>query len=120
MRTLHVKVAGVTYEGRQEYLAKLIGNEPVRLIPEPENPHDSNAIAVHIAIGDKVLHCGFIPRELAAEIAPVMEGESIDAKIEAVTGGFELSDGSTAAYGLRLIVVIPEVDDHDFINEPFG
>ena len=127
MRTLHCRVAGVTYEGRQEHLARLLGNEPVRLVPEPTNKYDPNAIAVHIAVPisidrqaadpngishvvpeTEVLHCGYIPRELAAEIAPVMEGESFDCRIEEVTGGFELFNGGTAAYGLRLVVQLPD------------
>lgn len=111
MRTLHnVKVSGVTYEGRQEHLAKLEGNEPVRLVPEPTNAYDPNAIAVMIAVKGDVLHCGYIPKELAAQIAPVMEGESFDCSIEAVTGGFELSNGDFAAYGLRLKVELPDVE----------
>lgn len=109
MRTLHVKVAGVTYEGRQAYLARLTGKEFVRLIPEPENPYDANAIAVHIASEGKILHCGYIPRELAKDIAPLMEGESFDCSIESVTGGFEFDNGEIAAYGLRLIVQLPDV-----------
>lgn len=111
MRTLHVKVAGVTYEGRQAYLAKLSGNEPVRLVPEPENKFDANAIAVHIAKMGMVLHCGYIPKEIAKDISPLMEGESFDCKIEAVTGGFEISEDNFAAFGLRLIVQMPEVED---------
>jgi hypothetical protein len=108
MRTLHVKVAGVTYEGRQAYLAKLNGKEPVRLIPEPDNPYDPNAIAVHVAADGQIYHCGYIPRELAKDIAPLLEGESIDCNIEAITGGFELWNGDTAAYGLRLQVQLPD------------
>lgn len=111
MRTLHIKVAGVSFEGRQAYLAQLTGNEPVRLVPEPKNPFDSNAIAVHVALGGKVMHCGYIPREMAAQIAPLMEGESFDCAIEAVTGGFRLSDGEIAGYGLRLIVQLPDAEE---------
>ncbi len=111
MRTLHIKVAGTTFEGRQTYLERLTGKEPVRLVPEPENPYDPNAIAVHIAIEGNVRHCGFIPREMAAEIAPLLEGESIDCNIEAVTGGFITYDGSQAAYGLRLQIQLPDAKD---------
>lgn len=108
MRTLHVKVVGVSYEGRQAHLARLVGNEPVRLVPEPTNKYDPNAIAVHIAVGGEVLHCGYIPREIAAEIAPLMDGESFDCQISEVLGGFELFNGDTAAYGLRLVVQLPD------------
>ena len=111
MRTLHnIRVAGVTYEGRQEYLSRLTGEEPVRLVPEPENQYDNNAIAVYIATKDGVKHCGYIPKELAAQIAPVMDNEAFMASIEAITGGFEMYNGDTAAYGLRIAVELPDIE----------
>jgi hypothetical protein len=36
---------------------------------EPGNPHDANAIAVHAG----GVHVGFVPRELAAELAPELD-----------------------------------------------
>jgi hypothetical protein len=36
---------------------------------EPGNPHDANAIAVHAG----GVHVGFVPRELAAEVAPELD-----------------------------------------------
>jgi hypothetical protein len=141
MRALHnIRVAGVTYENRQSHLAKLTGNEPVRLIPEPTNEYDPNAIAVHIAVKEDhlvemiengeitdtvhndalqtvVRHCGYIPRELAKDIAPFLDGESLDCSIEQVIGGFLLENGDIATYGLRLLVVLPEADDHAYIND---
>ncbi|HEY5901539.1 MAG TPA: HIRAN domain-containing protein, partial [Anaerolineales bacterium] len=75
MKHLIVKVAGVTFEGRQEHLRRLRGHEPVRIVPEPENSYDPNALAVHIALDDQtVVHVGYVPRELAAEIAPLLDG----------------------------------------------
>lgn len=115
MRTLYTKVAGVTYENRQEHLARLHGNEAVRLLPEPTNKYDANAIAVQIAMppeaGGEVLHCGYVPKEIAAQIAPLMEGEAFMCEIEDITGGFELSDGTTAALGLRLKIELPDNED---------
>lgn len=102
MKSVVAKVAGVTYEGRQSIIAKLKGEEPVKLEPEPENPHDENAIAVWVATSEGPQHVGYIPRYLAAEIAPHLEGESLITKIHEITGGFELANGETAAYGLRL------------------
>lgn len=113
MRTLHVKVSGVTFDNRQEYLERLIGDEPVRLMPEPTNKYDPNAIAVQIAVDGDVLHCGYIPKEIAAKIAPLMDGESFMASIEAITGGFEIDHGEYAAYGLRLKVELPDENIHD-------
>ena len=48
-RTLVSKVAGVTYEGRQDIIAKLSGAEPCRIVPEPDNKYDPSALAVHVA-----------------------------------------------------------------------
>ena len=108
MRILHFRVAGVTFEGRQSVLARLRGNEPIRLEPEPTNAYDKNAIAVKVALDDGVYHCGYVPCEIAAQVAPLMEGEPFMCEIEDISGGFELSNGDTAAYGLKLKVELPE------------
>jgi hypothetical protein len=42
----HAKVAGVTYDNRQAAIAKLVALETLDLVPEPDNPHDPNAIKV--------------------------------------------------------------------------
>lgn len=105
------KVAGVTYEGRQDHIRQMKGNEPVRIVPEPENPHDPNALAVHVALKiGKVVHVGYIPRDLAAKVAPYLEGESVMARIIEVTGGFTTWGGNTASYGLRLEIEVPVED----------
>jgi len=106
-KILTCKVAGVTFEGRQEYLAKLCLSDPCQIVPEPENPYDPNALAVHIAHEGEVFHVGFIPRQLAAEIAPHLEGEKVMAKILEITGGFETRDGGRASLGLLIRVEIP-------------
>jgi hypothetical protein len=107
-RTIICKVAGVTYEGRQNTIAALRGDEPCRIVPEPTNPYDPNALAVHVATADGVKHVGFIPRHLAKDIAPLLEGEAVMVQIYSITGGFELSDGDTAAYGLQVVVELPQ------------
>ena len=110
-RVLNCKVAGVSYEGRQNIIAALRGNEPCRIVPEPTNPYDPNALAVHIAVSGRVLHAGFVPKWLAAEIAPHLEGETVMAEIAEITGGFEINDGEIAAYGLRVRIEIPDETD---------
>jgi hypothetical protein len=89
-RTIYIKVAGVTYEGRQAHLARLRGDEPCRIIPEPENAFDPNALAVHVVIEGEIKHVGYVPRDLAAEIAPLLEGESLMVKIAEIRGGGQL------------------------------
>lgn len=100
MYSRYFKVAGVSFEGRQQHLARVSVGDPARIIPEPENSHDPNALAVHIAVDNEVLHCGYVPRELAAEIAPMLDGEAVDVRVHEITGGFEQWDGSLAHRGL--------------------
>ena len=111
-RTIISKVAGVTYESRQETIAKLKGDEPCRIVPEPDNPWDANALAVHVAVAPgEIKHVGFIPRDLAAQIAPFLEGEQIDVELLKVIGGFETRDGEHAALGLLIQIVVPGMYD---------
>jgi hypothetical protein len=70
-RGLHV--AGVAGAGRHHAAAlasdAAAPGQPLELRRDPGNPHDANAIAVH-AGGEQL---GFVPRELAAEIAPALD-----------------------------------------------
>lgn len=111
-RVLNTKIAGVTFENRQALIAQLTGREPCRLVPEPTNPYDENAIAVMVAIAmGSVWHIGYIPKELAAQVAPFLDGEALMCSIAEITGGFELNDGDTAAFGVRLRIELPGLDE---------
>lgn len=111
MKHLDVKVAGVTYENRQAILAGLAGGEPCQIVPEPDNPYDKNALAVHVATSAGVVHIGYIPKSIAAEIAPYLEGETVMCDRLEITGGFEISEHEIANYGARLRVSIPDAAD---------
>lgn len=103
------KVSGVSFEGRQAIIDKMTGREPIRLIPDPENPYDKNAIGVWTVLADGAKHqIGFVPRDLAAKIAPLIDGEQVMARLVALTGGFETWSGETAALGLRIELEVPE------------
>ena len=107
IKVLNVAVVGVTFEGRQQYIKKMHGDEPVRLEPEPLNPYDPNAIAVMVAFPDAIHQIGYLPKDVAAMVAPHLDGESLMCNIAELTGGFELRDGQIAAFGVRLHVEIP-------------
>ena len=66
-----IKLVGVTVEDAQENIKKFgcrdIGS--FRLVREPENPHDPNAIRVEVA--GKYL--GHIPKDKAKELSPQMD-----------------------------------------------
>ena len=107
-----VKVAGVTFEGRQGIISMLTGKEPVKIVPEPDNQYDPNALAVWVNRGGELARVGYVPRDLAATFAPLLEGEGILGKIFEITGGFEKWDGSRASYGLIVEFEIPDTEWH--------
>lgn len=66
----YTKVAGVIYpnrdgSSRQEIISRCQQCEQVDLIPEPDNPVDSNAIAVIRENGEQI---GYLPRDLAKDV----------------------------------------------------
>lgn len=92
----HFRVAGVTfipgYPGNLHRLRAAGANGdpgaerfPVVLIPNPENPHDPNAIEVHVpALGDHGM-VGHLPRDLAARATQrLRNGETLQAEVVAV------------------------------------
>lgn len=93
------KVAGVTFENRQIPLANAaqIGISQLILMRDKYNPYDSNAIKVIACIGPKAEHIGFVPRTLAAEIAPLM-----DAGTYVNITGWQLYGGGTYPIGLSV------------------
>jgi single-stranded-DNA-specific exonuclease len=79
----HTKIAGVSFEGRQDVIAGLRAGAALELRREPENPHDPNAIAVHYGN----LQLGFFNRQLAAHLAPVIDGGTrYRARVASLTG----------------------------------
>lgn len=69
MEPIEIKVAGVTFEGRQEILKGLGGKAHLaRLVPEPGNKYDPNAIAVECSAG-KV---GYVPKAIAGDLKPLL------------------------------------------------
>lgn len=103
-RTIVTKVAGVTHDGRQDTIALMTGHEPCRIQPEPTNPYDANALAVWAATADGLKHVGYVPRDLAAQVAPYLDGEQIMVTIFEITGGF----GDFPIYGLRIRIELPD------------
>jgi single-stranded-DNA-specific exonuclease len=95
--SFHTKLAGVTFEGRQEVAARLVPGASLRAVRQPDNPHDSNAIALHDSHGTQV---GFFNRRLAGALAPVIDaGVEYDVEVADVTGG----DGGRA-FGVNVLV----------------
>ena len=84
-RVVTTKVVGVTFEGRQEVVARLQLGDRVWLDPEPDNPYDTNAIAVCRSNGEQI---GYLNRHLAASIIPFFQayGYPVKGKVTSITG----------------------------------
>lgn len=84
-RLISTRVVGVTFEDRQEVIAKLQMGDRVWLEQEPANPFDHNAIKVCRSDGAQI---GYLNRYLAANIVPYFEayGNPVKGKVTLLTG----------------------------------
>ncbi len=84
-RNIQTKVVGVTFEGRQEVVARLQMGDKVWLEMEPDNPYDNNAIKVCRENGEQI---GYINRHLAADIVHYFRayGYPVQGKVSMLTG----------------------------------
>jgi hypothetical protein len=62
-----VPVAGVSYRVEALPDASFDPGRRLALVPEPDNEHDPNAVAVWN--GDRSLQAGYVPRDVAPELA---------------------------------------------------
>ena len=78
------RVVGLRYGSRLAEAAALAPGMPVYLVREPENPHDSRAIAVLTPWG---AHLGYLRAPLAAVLSTRIDsGETFAARIAAICG----------------------------------
>jgi hypothetical protein len=89
---IYTKIAGVTFDNRQSTISKLKSGEIVKLVREPNNIYDSNAIAVYNSFSQSL---GYIQKELAKDLAAHLDtGEVYEASVARVIGGSGLSLGA--------------------------
>ena len=96
--SFHTKLAGVTFEGRQDVVARLQAGTHLRPERQPLNRFDANAIALFDPVGD---HAGFFNKRLAAVLAPAIDnGADYEVVVTEVTGGGEAG----ASLGVNVLV----------------
>lgn len=94
MTEYHSKIVGTTFEGRQDTIATLKGDEPLRVRREPENEYDPKAVAVDVQVEDTWTPVGYIARDKNSDIAATLDsGKNVDIKISEVTGGEDKNYG---------------------------
>ena len=81
----NTKLAGVSFEGRQDIAAGLRPGMVLELRRQADNPHDRNAIAAFYGR----LQLGFLNRKMAEKLAPLIDsdGRRYAAEVTAITGG---------------------------------
>jgi hypothetical protein len=72
------------------------------LVPENDNAFDHNAVRVEI----ESCRVGYLPREMALEYRAAL-GEEVGRCRAKIVGGFELDDGSSAYFGVKLNLAWP-------------
>jgi hypothetical protein len=116
IRRFEVAVVGVTFEGRQDLLAKLHSIQEKgdtvltgQLKREAENPYDPNAVAVEVVTSQ----IGYIPKALAAKLAARIDsGESIDVVGVRIIMG---SKDNRTVYGARIDVEIQAENEKEAV-----
>lgn len=84
--------------------------KPLKLVPEPENPHDANAVAVVVPTARGDSKVGYIPRTFAREMRDVLSrleriADAVDVRCEVISCG---ESGPYFNLNGRLIVEVPE------------
>jgi len=110
MISYHSKLVGVTFEGRQDVIKQLKGNEELRFRREPENAYDANAVAVDVLVytGDipnqssleEWIPIGYIARDKNSDLAKLLtDGKHATIKMSEITGG-----GEASSYGVNVYI----------------
>ena len=114
-REFQTKVVGVTFENadgatRQRIIAKCGIGEDIDLVPEPDNPHDANAVAVkRRGTGEQI---GYLSRDVAGRLVEQAEsGTAFSAEIHEIIGGGGWFSKESRGVILRIGVYHPEGDD---------
>jgi len=87
-----VAIAGASYRGDALADEVFAPGRRLTLVPEPENLHDRNAVAIWDA--DRRLQAGYVP----AEVAPELEGN------EQAVALWEFRDDAGRRVGLRVLI----------------
>jgi HIRAN domain len=83
-RILVVPVAGVSFRPEALDDPSFEPGRPLALVPETENPHDSQAVAVWN--DERTLQLGYVPRE----IAPTLSGDEQAISLWRLEGGLRV------------------------------
>lgn len=112
---IETKVVGVTYENRQGIIAQMCSGETIRLVREPVNSFDQNAISVERMDGNRI---GYINRRLAAKLAEGIDrrGLPVQGVVKEIVGGFD----AFSSLGVNIVFQPPPVEGGSLADEHSG
>lgn len=113
-REVLARVAGVTFEGRQDYLASMDPRTAVKLERDRRNPYDFNAVKVLANMGnnDGWVHVGFIPSTMSKLVSKSLDnGVKLLATVHRLSGGMvDAQTGNSLNFGLEIKITPPRIN----------
>lgn len=114
-RIIVARVAGVTFEGRQDHLANVGAGTELRLERDRRNKYDFHAVGVWARIGPEATweHVGFIPSTMSKLISKSLDnGVDLSVSVHRRTGGMVNEEtGKKLNYGLEIKIAPPGITD---------
>lgn len=114
-RVIIARIAGVTFDGRQEALARILPTTTLKLERDRRNKHDFHAVAVMAQVDPegKWEHVGFIPRAMSKLISRSLDnGVELVASVHRLSGGMVNEEtGEKLHLGLEVKITPPSITD---------
>jgi hypothetical protein len=99
-----IRVAGVTFEGRQNFVHALSQRTPLRLDRDRRNEYDPYAVRIMAKVGRQWYHVGYIPRRMSKLVGQSLDlGVLLNASVHRIVGGHR-SNGEQLSRGLEIII----------------
>lgn len=109
-RTIIARTTGVSFEGRQELVARLKKSTPMKLERDRRNEYDFYAVKVLAYLDNEWQQVAFIPAKMSPLISRSLDnGTELDVEVHRITGGFTKEEtGESAHYGLEVRITPKE------------
>lgn len=104
-RRIVARVAGTTFDGRQDKLRLLDNSTSIKLERDRRNQYDFYAVKVLAMINGSWEHVGFLPATMSKRIAKSLDtGNFLTCGVHKVKGGMESSSGEILNFGLEVYI----------------
>ncbi len=104
-RRIIARVVGVSFEGRQEKIASLLKDTPIRLERDRRNTYDFYAVKVMANINSIWEQVGFLPQAMSKKISESLDsGETLSVSIYKIKDAFTTDKGEQSYMGLDICI----------------